>query len=133
MIKSLSGKMMKVLKVQRVDSFVLPSSSNSEAIKQHIVTHQKLLKEFTGINCAKEDPIRDTSIVPTTVYHSSTLMAPTPMAANKKVSRVVSFRSPLNQDVTEHIVEKKKTLITHVVEIEMISNESSKLCRAVSI
>ena len=132
MTKSLSGKMMKALKLQRVDSFVLPSSSNSEAIKQHIVTHQKLLKEITGEICEIEDLLRDTTIVPKAVY-GSTLENETPIAANKKVSRVVSFRSPLNQNVIEHFVEKKKNLISHVVEIEMISNEKSKLCRAVSI
>ena len=125
--------MMKVLKLQKVDSFVHTSPSNSEAFEQHIVTHQKLLKEFTEENCVKKDLLRDTTLVPKAACHSSTLAIETPIAANKEVSRVVSFRSPLNQDVIEHVVDKKRNLITHVVEIEMISNERSKLCRAVSI
>lgn len=131
-MKSLSGKMMKVLKPQRVDSFVLPSSSNSEANKQHIVTHQKLLKEFTGKNSVKEDLLRGKTIVPKAGFGSK-LANETPMAASKKVSRVVSFQSPLTQDGIEHVVEKNKNLIAHVVQIEMISNEGSKLCRDVSI
>ena len=130
------------MKPHRIDSISNSKISDSPTpnIRNRVLTPPKLLTEDK-----RSYETEFTSSGPKGVYNSSTKENETQITNNIKPKNFASFRSPLKRNTNDTDTGIKKKMITHirkerseykishVAEIEIIEENSVKLCRKTSL